>query len=233
MVDDTFNGVVWLQLVGTNPKAAHEERELLCVCSLLEVETVVELASGHFEDMVELGEEHLDALFLVFNAHALDGKTHNVDGTEGKVATPNGSLWTKTIFVHAGATSHRCHFVIVTMRVIGTPLLTLVVGGIEVEEVREETTGSDLASQLIEVVVAVLRQIVHTTLFLPNLNREDGGLTIAHTFERALQQFAHDATSFGTCVGSVIDGRENHLIATARVDGVHVVDEGFHCLVNT
>ena len=169
-----------------------------------------------------------NASFLAF-----DGKTHNVDGTEGKIATPNGSLWTKTIFEHTGATPHCCHFVIITMRVICTPLLILVVGGIEIEEVREETTGSDLASQLIEVVVAVLRQIVHATLLLPNLNREDGCFAIAHAFERALQQLTHDASALGTGVCSVVNGREYNLVTATRVDGVHVVDEGFHGLVNT
>ena len=48
-----------------------------------------------------------------------------------------------------------------------------------------------------------------------------------------MQQLADDAASLGAEVGAVIDGAEHYLVATAAVNGVHVVDECLHSLVNT
>ena len=109
----------------------------------------------------------------------------------------------------------------------------VVIGGIKIDEVGEETTGSYLASILVEVVVAVGGQIAHTTLLLPNLNGEDGCLAIAHTLVGALQQLADDAASLGTGIGTVVDRREYHLVTATGVDSVHVVDECLHGLVHT
>jgi hypothetical protein len=43
--------------------------------------------------------------------------------------------------------------VLVAFRVIGFPVLALVEGGVQVQEVREETACGDLAGKLVEVVV--------------------------------------------------------------------------------
>ncbi len=81
-----------------------------------------------------------------------------------------------TVFEYTCAAPHGRDFPLVTLRIVGTPLLVLVEGSVEVEEVREETTGSYLAGQLVEVVVAIFLQIVYATLFLPDL---DGKMAVS------------------------------------------------------
>ena len=108
----------------------------------------------------------------------------------------------------------------------------LVEGGIKVQEVGEESPCRHLARQTVQVVVAVIWQIAHAPFLLPNLYGEDGSLAVAHALVGAVEQFAYHATPFGRGVRTVVDGREHYLVSSTRVDGVHVVDEGFHRLVN-
>ena len=109
----------------------------------------------------------------------------------------------------------------------------LIESGIEIEEIREETARRHLASQLIKVVVGIFGQIIDTAFLLPNLNGEDGRLTIAHAFVSTLEDFAHNAATFRTCIRSVVDAGEHHLVTTARMDGIHIMNESLHGLVNT
>ena len=85
---------------------------------------------------------------------------------------------------------------------------------------------------MIEVVVRIFREVVHPSFLLPDLDWEDGCLTIAHSFESADEELTHNAASFGRRVGSVIDAGEDHLVATTGMDGVHVVDKRFHGLMH-
>ena len=69
----------------------------------------------------------------------------------------------------------------IALRIIGTPLTILIKAGIKIQEVREETTSRYLTSQLVEIEVTILRQIVYATLFLPNLDGKDGRLATSYT----------------------------------------------------
>ena len=82
LVDDTLNGVVGLQFVGTDPQTLHQQWELFGEGCLLELETVIELACSDIEHSVKFLEELVDALLLVLDFHAFDSQSHNVDGRE-------------------------------------------------------------------------------------------------------------------------------------------------------
>ena len=232
LVDYGFDGIVRIQFVGTDPQTLHQQGELLREGGLLETEAVVELSCRDVEHVVELGEEGGDALLLVIDAHAFDGQTDDVDGGEGEVPAPHTGLGSETVLEDAGATAHGGHLMEVALGIVGTPLIGLVEGGIEVQEVREEPSCRHLTGQLVEVVVRILGQVVHSSLLLPDLDGEDGGLTVAHTLVGALQDLAHDASSLCRGVGAVVDAGEHHLVTAARVDGVHVMDEGLHRLMH-
>ena len=83
---------------------------------------VVQLLGSHFQHIVQLGEEHVNALLLVFFIHTLDGKLHNIDGRERQVATSDRGSRTKAVFEYACTTTHRRHFVDVTFGVVSTPI---------------------------------------------------------------------------------------------------------------
>ena len=103
----------------------------------------------------------------------------------------------------------------IALRIVGTPFIALVECGVEVQEVGEEPSGRDLACQLVEIEVTVFGQIVHAAFLFPYLYGENGRFAAAHAFVGAEQQFAHDAAPFGRGVCSVVDRREDHLVAAA------------------
>ena len=205
LVDDRGNGVVRLQFLAADPKSRHEQRELLRKGSLLELHALVQLTGSNLEQAVELCKEHCNTLFLILHIHALNGKTHNVDCREREVTAAYRCLGAEAVLVHTCAATHRSHLVEVTFGVVGSPLLTLVECGIKVQEVGEETACSNLTSELIEVVVAVTRQIAYATFLFPYLYGEDGSLAIAHATVCAVQQLTDDATALGRGVGTVVD----------------------------
>ena len=233
LIDDTLDGVHRLQLVGTNPEALHEQGELLGEGGLLELETVVELLGSDLEHLIELGHEHVDALLLIFLLTTLQRQLHDIDGGEREITTPDAGTGTKTVLEDTCATAHRGYLMHETLRIVGTPVRILIERGVEVQEIGEETTRRDLTGQLIEVEVAVFRQIVHAPFLLPDLDGEDGSLAIAHTFVGGEQDLAHHTTALGTGVCSIVYAGEDHLVTTTRVDGVHIMDEGLHRLMHT
>ena len=121
----------------------------------------------------------------------------------------------------------------VALGIVGTPVAVLIKGGIQVQEIREESASCYLAGQLIQVEVAILGQVVHATLLFPDLNGEDGCLAITHTLVGAQQNLAHYATALGTGIGTVVDTREHHLVTTTRVNRIHIVDKCLHGLMHT
>ena len=121
---------------------------------------------------------------------------------------------------------------LIPLRVVCLPGVVLVEGGVEVEEVREEAAGAYLAGELVEVVVRVLGQIADSAFLLPDLDREDSCRAVSYAFIRGVEDFTDDATAFGGSVGTIVDGAEHDLVAAAAVDGIHIVYEGLHCLVN-
>ena len=233
LVDDRFDGVVGPQVLASQPERAHDERELLGESRLLELHAVMELLGGDGEHVVELCHESIDTLLLVLYAHALDGHAHDVDGREGKVATSDGSLGSETVLEDTRTASHGSTLPLVALRVVDVPLLILVVRSIEVDEVGEEPACRNLAGILVEVIVAVLGQVAHPTLLLPDLDGEDGRLSATHTLVGRAQQFANDAATLGRRVRTIIDAGEHHLVTAPAVDGIHVVDESLHGLVDT
>ena len=86
---------------------------------------------------------------------------------------------------------------------------------VEVNEVREESACRYLACELVEVVVAVLREVAYASLLLPDLDREDGGRAVAHAFVCGVEELADHAAALCRCVGTIVDRAEHHLISTA------------------
>ena len=205
LVDDALYSVRRLQLVSTDPETLHQQRELLGKGRLLELETVVKLLGCDLQHVIELREEHVDTLLLIGLTHALDGELDDVDGRKREITTSDRGLRTEAVLIHTCTTAHRSHLMDVALRIVSTPVSILVERGVEVQEVREEPSGSHLASQLVEVEVTVFRQIVHTALLLPDLDGEDGCLTTTDALIGREQDLAHHATSLGTRIRTVVD----------------------------
>ena len=89
---------------------------------------------------------------------------------------------------------------------------------VEIHEVREESSCRYLAGKLVEVIVAVLREIADTSLLLPDLDREDGCRAVSYTFVCCVEDLADHAASFCRCVSTVVDGAEDNLVSATRVD---------------
>ena len=120
----------------------------------------------------------------------------------------------------------------IALRIVGPPVGILIKGSIEIQEIREEPACRNLTSQLVQVEIAVLGQIVHTSFLLPDLNREDCCLTASYSLVGRKQDLAHHATSLSTGVCTIVDGRENHLITATRVNRVHIMNKRLHCLMH-
>ena len=104
---------------------------------------------------------------------------------------------------------------------------------VEIYEVREETACRHFACQSVQIVIGVFGKVVHAFLLLPYLDRENGGGAVAYPLICGVEKFAYHAAPLCRGVGAVIYGTEHNLVAATRVDGVHVVYEGFHRLVHT
>ena len=206
LVKDGPYGVVRLEVLAAQPHPAHQHRELLGKGGRLEVKPLVELQGSDVKDLVEFLEEGIDTFRLILDTHALDGETGEVDSGEGEIASCNGRLGTETVLVDPGTATHRCDLVDVSFRVFGLPFRILVERCVQIEEVREETACRDLAGELIKVIVGIAGQVRDTTLFLPDLDGEDGGLTVSDTLVRGVQDLTDDTASFGGGVRSVVDG---------------------------
>ena len=205
LIDNRLNAVVWLEVLSAIPQATHHERELLGKGCLLELITLVELFCHKFAHLVQTEHEDLNSLFERRFRHSLDSESHDIDGCKREVTSANGSLRAKAILEDTCAASHCSYLVVVTFRIVWSPLLMMIERSIEVEEVREETTCRHLAGQLIEVVVRVTWQVVDTTLLFPDLDWEDSCSMVAHTLVSRMQEFTHHATSFSRCVGTIVD----------------------------
>ena len=103
----------------------------------------------------------------------------------------------------------------IALRIVRIPIFALVEGRVEIQEVREETTGGDLAGQLVKIVVTVFRQIAYASFLFPYLDGEDGGFSVSYPLIGAFQQLADDAAPLGRGVCAVVDGAEHHLVAAA------------------
>ena len=175
LVDDALYLVTGFEFVGAYPELRHEQGELLSHRGLLILVAVIQLTCGDFQHIVQLGKETVDAFLLVLDVHALDGKTHDIDGREREVATSDRRFLTEAVVEHASAASHCCQFILIALGVVGTPQFMMVIGGIKIDKIREETACRHLASQLVQVIVGVLGLVAHTRLLFPNLDGEDGG----------------------------------------------------------
>ena len=215
LIDHTLYRIVGTEFVGTDPQTLHQQGELLGKGRLLELEAVIELLGSQFKHVVEFGKEHIDTFLLILFLTTLEGQFHDVNGRERQVTTTDTGLRSEAVLEHTGTTTHRGHLMDIALRIVSTPLTILIIRGIEVQEVGEETTRRHLTSQLIEIEVTILRQVVHTTFLLPDLNGEDGGLTIAHTLIGRKQDLTHDATALCTCICTIVDRREHHLVTTS------------------
>ena len=71
----------------------------------------------------------------------LKSKPHQIYSREGKIATRDRSLLTKTVGIYTGSTTHRSHLITPTLWVISIPFIVLVIGSVKENEVREEPLG--------------------------------------------------------------------------------------------
>ena len=146
----------------------------------LKLHALVQLACGHFEHTIQLGKEPGDALFLSsMFMHSMPRRTMLMVEKE-MLPRPMEVFGPKRFSEYTGTASHGSNFMLVAFRVIGFPVLALVEGGVQVQEVREETPCRHLAGQLVEVVVAVFRQVAHTPFLFPYLDGEDGGFSVSY-----------------------------------------------------
>ena len=205
VVDYSLDCVIVLKLVAVEPERAHQERELLLERSLLEVESLVELFRRDLESPVKLVEELVDPVISVLYVHALDGELHDVDRGEREVASSDRCLWSESVLEYSCAASHCSYLPLVSLRILRVPELMLVERSVEVDEVREEAACRNLACKFVKVVVAVLRQVAYAALLLPDLDREDGGRTVAHAFICSVEDFADHAATLCRCVCTVVD----------------------------
>ena len=215
LINNTLNGIIGVEFIGAYPQTAHQQWELLDKSCFLELEAFIQLLRCHFQHLIEFGKELSDTCFFIFYIHAFNSQTHNIDSGERKITTTNGGLWTETVFEHTCTTSHSSHLVDIALGVVGTPLTVLIIRGIKIQEIGEETTSRYLTGQLIEVVIRILRQIINASLLLPYLNGENGCLSVTHSLIGGKQNFSHNATSFGRSISTIVDRREHHLITTA------------------
>lgn len=148
LIDNPLNGVLRLELLCSDPEILHEHGELLGQGSGLELEAVVELMGRHIEHFVEFLKELVHALLLVLNTHTLDGELHDIDSGETEVATAYARLRSESVLEDTGAASHRGDLPTRTVGIVSTPVLILVEGGIEVEEIGEEAARVTLQASL-------------------------------------------------------------------------------------
>ncbi len=198
----------------------------------------MELKGGGVQELLEVPVEKLDLLtaslpqLATAVVHRLERKTGKVHRREREVPPTDGGTGTETVLKHTRTAAHRGNLMHVTLRVISLPVRILIVGSVEIEVIREKTARRDLRSVAVKVVVRISGEIIHSTLFLPNLNRENCGLSVTDTLIGGVQNLADDAAPFGRGIGTVVDGREDNLVAATAVDIVHVMDEGLHSLMD-
>ena len=232
VIDNGSYGIVGAQLLAVYPKSLHQQGELLGEGRLLELHTLVQLLCRNLQQTVQFGKEGIDTVLLILDAHTFNGQTNDVDGREAEVTTTDTCLGSKAVLEHTGTATHGGALPLVTLRIILAPVLVLVVGGIQVDEVGEEPASRYLAGKFVEVVVLVGRQVAQSLLLLPNLNGEDGRLAVSYTLVCAAQNLADDATTLRAGVRTIVDTAEDHLVSATRMDGVHVMDKGLHSLMN-
>ena len=80
MVNHRSYRIVGLQLLASQPKRTHHQRELLGKGCLLELHALMQLTGRDLQHVVELGKELGDPFFFIRNLHALDSQTHDIDG---------------------------------------------------------------------------------------------------------------------------------------------------------
>ena len=165
----------------------------------------MKLACSNLEQAVKLCKELCYTLFLVAHLHTLYCKTHDIHCREREVTTAYRCLGAEAVLIHTGTATHCSDLMKIALGVVGLPLLALVECRVEVKEVREETVCRYLACKLVEVVVAVGRQVAHATLLFPYLDGEDGSLAITHATVGALEKLTDDATTLGRGVGTIVD----------------------------
>ena len=127
------------------------------------------------------------SLSFILDTHTLNCQTHDVDCREREVASCNRCLLTKAILENSCATTHCRYLILVAFRVIFIPLFVFIICRIKVYEVWEETTSSNLTSELIEVVIFILGQIAYSSFLFPYLNWEYGSRATSYTLVCGLQ----------------------------------------------
>ena len=153
---------------------------MLRVSGFLELHTLMQLTSRKFQHMIQFSEKQGDTFLLVLHLHALDSQSHDIDRREREITPSDRSLRSETILEYTGTAPHGRYLVDIALRIVRFPILALVEGRVEIQEVREETTGGDLAGQLVKIVVTVFRQIAYASFLFPYLDREDSGLAVTY-----------------------------------------------------
>ena len=210
------------ELFGIDPHAlAHEERRVVHVLASLNLEALVQLTGHELQLGVEQVEEQVDV------ALGADGQTGQVDGRERQVAAAGRHLAIGVVHVahDAGAAAH--------VGDLGFRRALVVLGverGIQEGEVREQALGRAVHGQLEQVVVRILRIVVHAFLHAEDLHGEDGRLAGTQALFRGQQHVLDDHAALGRRVHAVVHRAERRLRAGAGMHGVQVVHQRLHGL---
>ena len=210
------------ELFGIDPHAlAHEERRVVHVLASLNLEALVQLTGHELQLGVEQIEEQVDV------ALGADGQTGQVDGRERQVAAAGRHLAIGVVHVahDAGAAAH--------VGDLGFRRALVVLGverGIQEGEVREQALGRAVHGQLEQIVVRILRIVVHAFLHAEDLHGEDGRLAGAQALFRGQQHVLDDHAALGRRVHAVVHRAERRLRAGAGMHGVQVVHQRLHGL---
>ena len=210
------------ELLGIDPHAlAHEERRVVHVLASLNLEALVQLTGHELQLGVEQVEEQVDV------ALGADGQTGQVDGRERQVAAAGRHLAIGVVHVahDAGAAAH--------VGDLGFRRALVVLGverGIQEGEVREQALGRAVHGQLEQVVVRILRIVVHAFLHAEDLHGEDGRLAGTQALFRGQQHVLDDHAALGRRVHAVVHRAERRLRAGAGMHGVQVVHQRLHGL---
>ena len=232
LINNRCYRIIRLQLLTSIPQSGHQQRKLFGIGRLLKLEPLVKLQCGNLEHFIQLSKKTSNPFAFVSNIHTFYRQPNDIDCRKRNISTPYRRFFSETIFKNAGTTSHCRHFIFITLRIIDTPFFMIIESCIQIQEIRKKTTGTYLTCQFIKVIIPVFRQVTYSTFFLPYLYGKNSCRPVTYTFIRRSQQFTNDATPFGRSIGSVINRTEHNLIASPRMNRIHVMNKSFHRLMH-
>ncbi len=211
-----------LQLLAAHPDAlSHEERIVVDMLLLDDRQTREHVVVADADVLVKELPEFIQVSLR------LEREFRQIDRDEREIAAAAGLLRAVHIAHDARAAAHRRHAAVVVARFV----VLQVVRRIDIHEIREQALRADLAGQLEQVVVRILRIIVHAGLQLEHRYREYGRLAIAEAGPDGMQRLTRGQPPLRRRIHAVVDRAERHLRARAAVQRVEIMDQCLHGLM--